>query len=158
MEYWWKISAKPRLMPARRFSSAMPIIIRYELVESWVGHILVCLRNSQIKGWTGNLSPVSIIDKRAQLDSLNHDKNVVIQKLRDAAIQDQCCVQVSVVERKICSYPKKETTVYAKATNLIGYGGSLPSSQLPLESKYNLAKRHEDMNATEVPMKKLKAH
>ncbi|THF98887.1 hypothetical protein TEA_022094 [Camellia sinensis var. sinensis] len=94
----------------------------------------------------------------AQLDSLNHDKNVVIQKLRDAAIQDQCCGQVSVVERKICSYPKKETTVYAIATNLIGYGGSLPSSQLPLESKYNLAKKHEGMNATEVPMKKLKAH
>ncbi|CAL5342276.1 unnamed protein product [Camellia sinensis] len=86
----------------------------------------------------------------AQLDSLNHDKNVVIQKLRDAAIQDQCCGQVSVVERKICSYPKKETTVYAIATNLIGYGGSLPSSQLPLESKYNLAKRHQDMNATEL--------
>ncbi|KAI8009076.1 NAD-dependent protein deacetylase SRT1 [Camellia lanceoleosa] len=99
-----------------------------------------------------------IISVEAQLDSLNHDKNVVIQKLRDVAIQDQCCGQVSVVERKICSYPKKETTVYAIATNLIGYGGSLPSSQLPLESKYNLAKRHQDMNATEVPMKKLKAH
>ncbi|KAF5940953.1 hypothetical protein HYC85_022120 [Camellia sinensis] len=28
MEYWWKISAKPRLMPSRRFSSAMPIIMR----------------------------------------------------------------------------------------------------------------------------------
>ncbi|CAL5403327.1 unnamed protein product [Camellia sinensis] len=98
------------------------------------------------------------VNFQAQLDSLNHDKNVVIQKLKDAAIQDQCCGQVSVVERKICSYPKKETTVHAIATNLIGYGGSLPSSQLPLESKYNLAKRHQDMNATEVPMKKLKAH
>ncbi|GMP66530.1 hypothetical protein CsSME_00026853 [Camellia sinensis var. sinensis] len=98
------------------------------------------------------------VNFQAQLDSLNHDKNVVIQKLKDAAIQDQCCGQVSVVERKICSYPKKETTVHAIATSLIGYGGSLPSSQLPLESKYNLAKRHQDMNATEVPMKKLKAH
>ncbi|CAL5342277.1 unnamed protein product [Camellia sinensis] len=98
------------------------------------------------------------VNFQAQLDSLNHDKNVVIQKLKDAAIQDQCCGQVSVVERKICSYPKKETTVHAIATSLIGYGGSLPSSQLPHESKYNLAKRHQDMNATEVPMKKLKAH
>ncbi|KAF5948525.1 hypothetical protein HYC85_014482 [Camellia sinensis] len=37
------------------------------------------------------------VNFQAQLDSLNHDKNVVIQKLRDAAIQDQCCGQGKIL-------------------------------------------------------------
>ena len=35
-------------------------------MDSWVGHSLVYLRNSQIKGGTGNRSPVSIMDKRVK--------------------------------------------------------------------------------------------
>ena len=98
---------------------------------------------------------------QSALDNFNQDKNAAARTLRDRAIQDQCCGQFSVVERQIHSYPKKDITIYAVATNIVRYGGSFPSSQLSeahLESKYNLTKRLGDMNATKVPTKKRKVH
>ncbi|THG22977.1 hypothetical protein TEA_008399 [Camellia sinensis var. sinensis] len=114
MEYWWNISVRPRLMPTRRFSSAMPIIMRYELVENWVGHILVCLRNSQIKGWTGNLSPVSIIDKRVKGTKPWFPQ----ARLSD---QKECLGNLSLQSEK----QKGDTTIASGAGGLeiIGIGG-----------------------------------
>lgn len=88
------------------------------------------------------------------------DKNTVTRKLWDTAIQDKSCGQFSVVEKRIQSNPKREMTVYAVATNIVRYNGSLSSSPLSevlSESKCNLLKREEDdMNAAEVPLKKRK--
>lgn len=88
------------------------------------------------------------------------DKNTVTRKLWDSAIQDKSCGQFSVVEKRIQSNPKREMTVYAVATNIVRYNGSLSSSPLSevlSESKCNLLKREEDdMNAAEVPLKKRK--
>ncbi|XP_057460315.1 NAD-dependent protein deacetylase SRT1-like isoform X2 [Actinidia eriantha] len=101
------------------------------------------------------------VNFQAPLDNFNQDKNAAARTLKERAIQDQCCGQFSVVERQIHSYPKKDITIYAVATNIVQYGGSFPSSQLSeahLESKYNLAKRLGDMNAAKVPTKKRKFH
>ncbi|XP_059661263.1 NAD-dependent protein deacetylase SRT1-like isoform X2 [Cornus florida] len=104
-------------------------------------------------------------------ESFNQDKDDVIQKLRDTAVRDQCCGQFSVVERKIIPSTRKEISVYAIATNIVGYSGFFAGSKLSeadleskreikevnLESNGDLVKRHEDVNYTEVPMKKLKS-
>ncbi|KAH7859458.1 hypothetical protein Vadar_001314 [Vaccinium darrowii] len=97
---------------------------------------------------------------RAPSGDFYQDKNTVTRALRDTAIQDKSCGQFLVVEKRIQSNPKREMTVYAVATNIVGYDGSLSSSPLTevlSESKCNLLKREEDdMNAAEVPVKKRK--
>lgn len=98
---------------------------------------------------------------QASLDHFNQDRNTVTRKLRDTAIQDQRCGQFLVVEKRIQSNPKREITVYAVATNMVRYDGSLSSSHLSEarpESKYNLLKMQDDMIAAEVPVKKQKIH
>ncbi|KAI8552197.1 hypothetical protein RHMOL_Rhmol06G0247200 [Rhododendron molle] len=101
------------------------------------------------------------INFRASLDNFNQDKNTVTRKLRDTAIQDQRCGQSLVVEKRIQSNPKREMTVYAVATNMVSYDGSLSSphlSEARTESKYNLLKMQDDMIAAEVLVKKQKIH
>lgn len=104
-------------------------------------------------------------------DSVNQDKNVMIENLRDTAIQEKCCGQFSLVERKFISDPKKEITVYAVATNIVMYNvflenlglsktnleGKRLRKEANLDSKGKL-KWHEDLKAKQVPLKKLKAY
>ncbi|KAL5798125.1 hypothetical protein ACOSQ2_002945 [Xanthoceras sorbifolium] len=60
-------------------------------------------------------------------DSISHDKDAVIQQLRDAAIENQCCGQSSLVERKQThsTSPEKEVSVFAVSTNLVRYDSLL---------------------------------
>ncbi|KDP39268.1 hypothetical protein JCGZ_01025 [Jatropha curcas] len=51
-------------------------------------------------------------------DCFNLDKEVVIQNLREKAIQDFCCGQNAMVERKVILAPKTELTVHAIVTNI----------------------------------------
>ena len=92
-------------------------------------------------------------------DNINHDKDVVVQKLRNTAVEDESCGQVLVVEREKTIAPKKETTIYAIATNIVWYivwySGLLACSGLS-EVNGNMARKHADVNDTEKPLKKLK--
>uniref|UniRef100_A0A2N9EJP5 Uncharacterized protein n=1 Tax=Fagus sylvatica TaxID=28930 RepID=A0A2N9EJP5_FAGSY len=63
-------------------------------------------------------------------DSIKHDKDVVVQKLRKTAIQDQCCGQISLVEKKNHVPPTKEVAVYAIATDFVEYYSFLASTGL----------------------------
>ncbi|CAK9151861.1 unnamed protein product [Ilex paraguariensis] len=110
------------------------------------------------------------INFQASRDSINQDKSIVIQKLRDMSIQDQSCGQFSMVERKILPGLQKEITIYAVATNIVGYGAFPTSSGLSevnLQGKEERRKvnygsngyfvpKHEILNAAEGPTKKLK--
>ncbi|KAM7503783.1 hypothetical protein LguiB_002687 [Lonicera macranthoides] len=111
------------------------------------------------------------IDFQVPTDNINQDKNVVIENLRDTAIQEKCCGQFSLVERKFISDPKKEIAVYAVATNIVmdnvfpensdllkpNLEGKRQRKDANLDSKDKL-KWHEDLKAKQVPLKKLKAY
>ncbi|XP_058112482.1 NAD-dependent protein deacetylase SRT1-like isoform X2 [Magnolia sinica] len=63
------------------------------------------------------------VDFQVSKDDFSHDKDAVLQKLRDVAIQDSCCGQYSAVERKTIVAPtskaaKSEVIVYAIVTNI----------------------------------------
>ena len=93
-------------------------------------------------------------------DSIKHDKDVVVQKLRKTAIQDQCCGQISLVEKKNHVPPTKEVAVYAIATDFVEYYSFLASTGLSEDipkSNGNIMRRPKDnMSSTEMPLKKLK--
>lgn len=59
--------------------------------------------------------------KQKQTESTSQDKNVVIQKLIDTAMQDECCGKFSLVEKSIFSGLKKEIAIYAGTTNIVRY-------------------------------------
>ncbi|KAK4594275.1 hypothetical protein RGQ29_018098 [Quercus rubra] len=92
-------------------------------------------------------------------DSINHDKDDVIQKLKKTAIQDQCCGQISLVERKNLLPPTKEISIHAIATDFVAYNTYLASTGLsediPKSSGYIMRRLKDNIN-TEIPLKKLK--
>ncbi|KAE9458352.1 hypothetical protein C3L33_09748, partial [Rhododendron williamsianum] len=61
------------------------------------------------------------VDFEVSVECCNHDKNSILRKLRRKAIQDLCCGQNAVIERKGIKTPKSEVTVYAIVTNMIVY-------------------------------------
>lgn len=64
---------------------------------------------------------VRSITQQVSVECCNHDKNSILRKLRRKAIQDLCCGQNAVIERKGIKTPKSEVTVYAIVTNLVVY-------------------------------------
>lgn len=72
-----------------------------------------------------------------QGDSISHDKNVVVEMLRNSAIQNQCLGQVSLVQREILLSPKKETAVCAVATNIVWYDSYFENSKFFEETPKN---------------------
>nr|XP_023906011.1 NAD-dependent protein deacetylase SRT1-like isoform X2 [Quercus suber] len=92
-------------------------------------------------------------------DSINHDKDDVIQKLKKTAFQDQCCGQISLVERKNLLPPTKEISIHAIATDFVAYNTYLASTGLsediPKSSGYIMRRLKDNIN-TEMPLKKLK--
>ncbi|KAF7141929.1 hypothetical protein RHSIM_Rhsim06G0177100 [Rhododendron simsii] len=137
-----------------------PFVLKRESLKTTP--LKVCLKLNFSDGCGCLCTNIEVpINFRASLDNFNQDKNTVTRKLRDTAIQDQRCGQFLVVEKRIQSNPKREMTVYAVATNMVRYDGSLSSSHFSEarpESKYNLLKMQDDMIATEVPVKKQKIH
>ncbi|KAI8553018.1 hypothetical protein RHMOL_Rhmol06G0312600 [Rhododendron molle] len=61
------------------------------------------------------------VDFEVSVECCNHDKNSILRKLRRKAIQDLCCGQNAVIERKGIKTPKSEVTVYAIVTNMVVY-------------------------------------
>lgn len=111
--------------------SKQPFLLRRETLKSRPLKMVVRLNFSD--GCGCQFSSIDFpVDFQASMDIINQDKNIVIQRLRDMAIQDQCCGQLSLVERKTLSSsverktlsaPRKESTVYAVATNITHYDG-----------------------------------
>lgn len=85
---------------------------------------------------------------------------MVVQKLRHAAIKNQSSGQSLVVERKHVFSPRKTISVYAVATNIVGYCSFLASSRLPediLKRFGSVAKRHnENVSSADISVKKVK--
>lgn len=66
------------------------------------------------------------VDFEAPITDINHGKDAVIQKLRETAIRDNYCGQLSLVEIKSLSQPKGEIAAFAVTTNICAYG-SVPA-------------------------------
>ncbi|KAA8523543.1 hypothetical protein F0562_009966 [Nyssa sinensis] len=90
-------------------------------------------------------------------DCFKHDKDAMIQKLRDRAIQNPCCGQNAVIERKATVAPKSEITVYAIVTTIVGYEKSYKTFEASPLSNGTLKRRNEGLNWFEPPRKRRKA-
>lgn len=66
----------------------------------------------------------------------------MIQKLKDVAVQDQCCGKFSVIERKNVPGQKKELSTYAVVTNIVKYGAIAPIAKLSIAN--TVAKRSKE--------------
>lgn len=102
------------------------------------------------------------VNFQEEADNISHDKDTIVQKLRNAAIQNQCCGQVSLVERKIRLTPRTDIFVGAIATNIVWYCNFPEGSRFPVDIPKNndhLVSRHNDsVSYTEMPPKKLKCY
>uniref|UniRef100_A0A5B7A865 NAD-dependent protein deacetylase SRT1 n=2 Tax=Davidia involucrata TaxID=16924 RepID=A0A5B7A865_DAVIN len=94
------------------------------------------------------------IDFMVSTDCIKHDKDAIIQKLRDRAIQDPCCGQNAVIERKATVSPKSEVTVYAIVTTIVGYGKTSKAFEVAPLSNGTLKRRNEGINGIETPRKR----
>ncbi|KAJ0053939.1 hypothetical protein Pint_01825 [Pistacia integerrima] len=103
--------------------------------------------------------PVSL---QEQGDSISHDKDAVVEMLRNSAIQNQCLGQVSLVEREILLSPKKEIAVCAVATNIVWYDSYFENSAFFEETAKNnehlLRMPNDSLRYSEMPTKKLKCY
>lgn len=97
-----------------------------------------------------------------EADNISHDKDTVVRKLRNAAIQSQCCGQVSLVERKIRLTPRTDIFVGAIATNIVWYcnfpEGSRFPEDIPKNNDHLVSKHNDSVSYTEMPPKKLKCY
>ncbi|GMY30951.1 NAD-dependent protein deacetylase SRT1 [Fagus crenata] len=97
------------------------------------------------------------IDFKVSTDCPNLDKEVVLQGLRDTAIQDLCCGHNAVVEREATLMPKSEVTVYAIVTNIVQY--TKPSKAVADSlSNGDVKRRRESVNGTGTSRKRSKGH
>ncbi|KAI6688711.1 hypothetical protein NL676_025539 [Syzygium grande] len=58
-------------------------------------------------------------DPRVSTDCSTPDKDAILQKLRDTAIQGRCCGQNAIIGKKIKLAPNGETTTFAIVTNIV---------------------------------------
>ncbi|KAH9793755.1 nad-dependent protein deacetylase sirtuin-6 [Citrus sinensis] len=102
------------------------------------------------------------VNFQEEADNISHDKDTVVRKLRYAAIQSQCCGQVSLVERKIRLTPRTDIFVGAIATNIVWYcnfpEGSRFPEDIPKNNDHLVSKHNDSVSYTEMPPKKLKCY
>ncbi|XP_031407124.1 NAD-dependent protein deacetylase SRT1 isoform X2 [Punica granatum] len=93
-------------------------------------------------------------DSKVSTDSSNHDSGSIIQRLKDKAIEDSCCGQNAVIEKKDASVPRSEVTVYAIVTNIVNYVKA--SKTLELEPFINgtVKRRKRSSNITRSSQKR----
>ncbi|OVA20126.1 Sirtuin family [Macleaya cordata] len=100
------------------------------------------------------------VNFKVSTDSIEHDKDVVLQKLRDSALKDSSCGQYDIVEKKSLSSTGCETTTYAIVTNVVWYKSSFvtPRANGFVHQTYrNIVKRlNEGTNGFEVSPKRVK--
>lgn len=88
--------------------------------------------------------------------NVSQAKEIVLQKLKDLAVEDNSCGQFSVVERKILSGQKNEISTYAIVTNIVKYDGLAPTAKfVDVCSDANLCMASCEGEGT---MKKLRVH
>lgn len=75
-----------------------------------------------------------------------HKKEMVVQKLKDVAVEEQCCGQVLVIDRKSIPGEKRETSTYAVATSLVRYDGSEQAGKGILNHDCKRAKKEVNFN------------
>ncbi|KAE8125374.1 hypothetical protein FH972_020190 [Carpinus fangiana] len=97
------------------------------------------------------------IDFKVSTDCFNLEEEAELQKLRDTAIQDLCCGQSAVIERKAILTPKSEVTIYAIVTNIVQHGKTSKALADSL-SNGNVKRRRESLNGTGTSRKRSKAH
>ncbi|CAA2979082.1 NAD-dependent deacetylase SRT1 [Olea europaea subsp. europaea] len=98
-----------------------PFLLKREMLKSRPFKMVLKVNFSDGCGcpFTSIEFPVNFQQK--QTESTSQDKNVVIQKLIDTAMQDESCGKFSLVEKSILSGLKKEIAIYAGTTNIVRY-------------------------------------
>lgn len=76
-----------------------------------------------------------------------------MQELRETAIQESCCGQNAVVERRAILTPKSEETVYAIVTNIVRHSKTSETDSL---SNGSVKRRLE--NGSQTMKKRSKGH
>ncbi|XP_062169613.1 NAD-dependent protein deacetylase SRT1 isoform X2 [Alnus glutinosa] len=97
------------------------------------------------------------VDFKVSTDCFNLEKEAVLQKLSDTAIQDLCCGQNAVIERNTILTPKSEVTVYAIVTNIVQHSKTSKALADSL-SNGNVKRRRESLNETGTSRKRSKGH
>ncbi|KAK9152390.1 hypothetical protein Syun_010699 [Stephania yunnanensis] len=108
---------RPELKPA--ILHKQPFLLKREMLKSRPVKILLSLHFGDGCGCSCT-SIEFTVDFQVSEESFKNDKDVVLQKLRDAAIQDWHCGQLAVIERETLSSPRTETTTYAVVTSIVG--------------------------------------
>lgn len=117
--------------------SKQPFLLKRETVAKRSFGILLKLNLSDGCG----CSYASIdfpVDFQAPILDINYGKDIVVQKLKETAIRDNCCGQLSLVEIKSLSQPKGEIATFAVATNIIGYNNFSPYYQTKMHQDYGI--------------------
>ena len=125
------------------------------LYVDWTNaHLLSHLYNNLVPTKARQIIPISL---QVSIDCFNPDKDAVLQRLRDTAIQDLCCGQNAVIERTAFLMPKSEVTVYAIVTNIVQY---IKSSNVLADSlsNGNVKRQRESVNGTGTSRKRSKVH
>lgn len=88
-------------------------------------------------------------------DTFEEDnKDSIIQNLKDQAMNEPCCGQTAMVDRKAILVPKSEQIAYALVTNVIEYQSS---SEAPSLSNDSLKRLNEGMLESGMSWKRTKA-
>ncbi|GLT83690.1 hypothetical protein SLE2022_019640 [Rubroshorea leprosula] len=64
-----------------------------------------------------------------------HDKDAIFQKLKDNAVQDSCCGQTEVIERKVTLAARTETRVYAIVRHIKEFDHHLSNCDVKLQKE-----------------------
>ncbi|KAL8158619.1 hypothetical protein V2J09_000156 [Rumex salicifolius] len=101
--------------------SKQPFILKREMIKARPFTIMLKLNFGEGCGtrYTNVEYPV---DFQATSEDVDYGTEAVSQMLRETSIRDQCCGQVSIVEKKSLGSPKGEAAIYAVATNIGLYG------------------------------------
>lgn len=90
-------------------------------------------------------------------NSSNPDKNVVLQELRNAAIQDPSCGQNAIIEKEVIQTPKSEVTSCAVVTNIVWHRKPSTRAEAASLSNGNAVKRRKVvLNGIEISSKRPK--
>lgn len=82
-------------------------------------------------------------DPKVTTDCSTPDKDAVLQKLRDTAIQGLCCGQNAIIEKKIKSAPNGETSTFAIVTNIIMHNKASKAFEIEAISNRDNIKRRK---------------
>ncbi|XP_015900384.3 NAD-dependent protein deacetylase SRT1 isoform X1 [Ziziphus jujuba] len=96
------------------------------------------------------------IDFQVPADCFRLDRDAIFQKLRETAIQDSCCGQNAVIEKKTILSPNSEVTVYAIITNIVRYNKTSKSTEADSLSNGDVKRRIDRENGTETSRKRSK--